>query len=76
MKRHVLYIIAIAIYLFLLGGLISSIVLIDEESTRLFTMYALSSALMVSTLIVAILAMNINAEENMIKDYEERFRKE
>jgi hypothetical protein len=63
MSTRGLYIIAILAYLIFLGGLAASIVMVDDETTRLMAMSFLSTGLLTFTVLFAVFLSRGNANE-------------
>ena len=63
MSTRGLYIIAILAYLIFLGGLAASIVMVDDETTRLMAMSFLSTGLVTFTVLFAVFLSRGNASE-------------
>ncbi len=63
MSTRGLYIVAILAYLLFLGGLAASIILVDDETTRLMAMSFLSTGLVTFTVLFAVFLSKGNASE-------------
>ncbi len=63
MSTRVLYAVAILAYLIFLGGLAASIVMVDDETTRLMAMSFLSTGLVTFTVLFAVFLSRGNASE-------------